>query len=347
MKSFRRIDQDLRNLQHERAPTDGMHVWRNAPLVDDHNAWEFGGSAGTAGQILTSNGAGVEPTWQAAPGIAGLAGNGTTDTLWYINSDATAASEDSELRWGGGTGTNEGRWRAVTIFGSDALDLYYQEDNAGGGTFAMQANSSLWFGYGAGSTTTRATHLRIYSAGGGALANCEISALAAATGGVDVTFSSVSAVWTQTNGSYIFDGRSFTVGATTGLHITSGSSDTWDIQDNNATAWTMQQSTNRYLRMVTTNGTEQVQLGNTALSGLVIALFAPNYVQIDNGTRDARMSINGNALRLNTEVDVAPMVTQMTTAQRTGLTPQNGMIVYDTDLTQIMGYAAGAWGVIL
>lgn len=51
-------------------------------IIDAEGAWLLGGSAGTSGYVLTSNGSGTPPTWQAAGGgSAGFTDDGTTVRL--------------------------------------------------------------------------------------------------------------------------------------------------------------------------------------------------------------------------------------------------------------------------
>lgn len=44
-----------------------------------------------------------------------------------------------------------------------------------------------------------------------------------------------------------------------------------------------------------------------------------------------------------TENNQAFLIAQMTTAQRTALTPQKGMVIYDTDLNHFFGYENNNW----
>lgn len=372
------VDLEARVRRVERAivprPTE-IHIWRNTPVVD-------GSLALTIGDVQAAIDASIAAIPPSSPG------SGTDSTLWYINQDATPTNEDpTELRFGGGTGTNEGRWRQVATFASDLLDIFYQEDNAGAGTFAMQANSNVYFNYNAANTTARTFTLRLYGAGGGVAGYTEFVQRNLAVGGLNITLSSTSGLVDFTNGNWSYSGNlGFTVGCQNFNCTTSGSVN-FAILDNSATSYNVTEGGQIYLRMITTNGSELVRVGNSGANGTAIELnvddnrasafllqestrvyidltttnaaealtfgntttnpffrfLSSGSLRIDNGTLDARIDVNGSALRLNTETDVAPMITNMTTTQRNALTAQNGMMIYNTTVPQFEVYENGAW----
>jgi redox-sensitive bicupin YhaK (pirin superfamily) len=86
--------------------------------------------------------------------------------------------------------------------------------------------------------------------------------------------------------------------------------------------------------------TSAVNIGATAITTQISGTLA-----IFNGTRDAQLSVSGNALVLNDQTDVAPQVTQLDTTQRDNLTATNGMIIYNITTGQFEGYD-GAWSAL-
>jgi hypothetical protein len=129
------------------------------------------------------------------------------------------------------------------------------------------------------------------------------------------------------------------------LSISATTTMTMSLTDNLANAFQASQFTNDYINLDTTNNAERTRLGNTVQSNHVVQLRhgSSGYVTVESSTRDARMSISGNAFVLNTETDCAPQVTHLTTTQRDALTATNGMIIYNTTTTQVECYENGAW----
>lgn len=116
-----------------------------------------------------------------------------------------------------------------------------------------------------------------------------------------------------------------------------------NVPDNQSNAVLVQDATGLdYVRLQNTNGGEQLVIGNTTTDPNVVVL-TDGYLALQNTTRDARMQLSGNALVLNTETDVAPQVTQLTTGQRDALTPTNGMLLYNTSLNELHARINGAW----
>lgn len=77
-----------------------------------HAEWEVGGGIGTAGQVLTSGGTGVSPTWEDPPAAA-AAGSDTqlqfnTSNVLSASPDATFDDSTNTLGIGGGTGSGAG-----------------------------------------------------------------------------------------------------------------------------------------------------------------------------------------------------------------------------------------------
>lgn len=194
--------------------------------IDNAGAWLVGGSAGTSGYVLTSNGAGAAPTWQAVSGGAFdpedivLADNtsgalrayeGTND---YIRVNTTNGSESVIL---GNTTTNP----SFSLLGTGALlwnvarQITLPDNTAD--VFRLMEGSNEYFG------------------------------LATTNGSEAVRFGNAT-----TNPSFTFSG-SGALTLPTG-HIT--------IPDNTATAFRVREAANNYLAVTTTNSSESMSFGN-------------------------------------------------------------------------------------
>lgn len=120
----------------ETVVSDGAYVERLR--ITNQGEWQVNGSAGTSGQILSSQGTGSPPIW-----IDTVTSQGTPSETWLINNDAAATdTQDVALRMTAGRGaggTTIQEWKAT--FDHDdsgsagsfegALDFEYAADNAG------------------------------------------------------------------------------------------------------------------------------------------------------------------------------------------------------------------------
>ena len=61
-------------------------------------------------------------------------------------------------------------------------------------------------------------------------------------------------------------------------------------------------------------------------------------LSINSQTANATLDVNGNA-KIGTEL----LLGSMTTIERNGLTPQNGMIIYNSTDNKFQGYENGSW----
>ncbi len=210
--------------------------------------WQFGGSAGTSGYVLTSNGAGAAPTWQAA-GISGLGNQGTNELLWYINQDADGATtEDAELRFGGSSSgdAHEYRHRIQTDFGNEILHFSAEHDTSGNGTF-IPSTLNLHIGYAGGNSgNARTARLRLYSTVG------------------------TLRYWDYEVGG---SGNLTIVPSTTGRSLNFGNTSTtptfaFNIADNNANSYEILQNTTQYFNIRTSDNSESIFLGNDTIGRL-------------------------------------------------------------------------------
>lgn len=98
---------------------------------------------GTSGQVLTSNGAGAEPTWQAAPG----------GDLVFISTGTASSSASLDF-----TGLTSDYWMYIfvgnnIIPATGSTDLYFRTSTDGGSTFAAGITDYNWT-FDSGSTTS-------------------------------------------------------------------------------------------------------------------------------------------------------------------------------------------------
>lgn len=189
--------------------------------------WQFGGSAGTSGYVLTSNGAGAAPTWQAAsggafdpedieinPSLSGalLVHDGTQDWLRF--------NTDTPLINIGNTTDNP----AFTFLGSGVLTL------PTGGIDIPDNN---------------ATPFRVREG------TRSYISVVTTNGAESVDFGNAT-----TNPDYTFAGNGTVTLPSAGI----------DIPDNTAGtngAFVVKESSRQYIKIVTTNGAETMSFGNT------------------------------------------------------------------------------------
>lgn len=128
--------------------------------------WVVGGSIGNSGDVLTSNGTGFAPTWQAA---AAAAGGGTNNLTWTVNDDSVAGTdEDACLILESADGTNEFDLKLCWVASAGVItghDAYAQLDGLkNGAEHGLELHLSA-----RGDVTSRKTSL-FWNSGTGALA---------------------------------------------------------------------------------------------------------------------------------------------------------------------------------
>lgn len=210
--------------------------------IDNAGAWLVGGSAGTAGYVLTSNGAGAAPTWQAASGGAFdpedivLADNTSgalrahEDANDYIRVNTTDAAESIIL---GNATTNP----SFSLLGTGALlwnaarQITLPDNTAD--VFRLMEGANEYFGV----ATTNGTEA--------------------------IRFGN-----TTTNPSVTFAGSGALTLPTGGV----------SIPDNSATAFRLLEGANSYLTVNTTDASERIVLGN-ATTNPVIELLGSGHVE--------------------------------------------------------------------
>ena len=217
----------------------------------------------TTAQLETYDG-----TWDAIA-MAGV-GSGTDDALWYVNQDATTATEDSELRLGGGNAINETRFRVLMDSDLADVECFFEADNAGGGTFTP-ATFDFRIGNASGAADVRSTSLSVHSGTG--TFNREFRILMA-TG--SCTFSTTQpeirfiselrmvsgALNVDTVADFDLSGD-FTVDCLSGVM-------NFNIQDANALAFQVRQASNDYIVVDTVNGAEAVFIGGSITAQLAV-----------------------------------------------------------------------------
>lgn len=121
---------------------------------------QVGGSAGTAGYVLTSAGAGATPTWAAAGGGGGA---------WTKISTQTASSSAS-LAWTGLSGYSRYVLVFENIIAATASGILYAQIGTGAGPTYITSGyvNQLFYSYGATSVTVTNNTSVIYAAGYGA-----------------------------------------------------------------------------------------------------------------------------------------------------------------------------------
>lgn len=194
--------------------------------IDNAGAWLVGGSAGTAGYVLTSNGAGATPTWQAASG-------GAFDPEDIVLADNTSGALRAY------EGTND-YIRVNTTNGSESIILGNTTTNP---SFSLLGTGALLWNA-ARQITLPDNTANVFRLMEGAN---EYFGLATTNGSEAIRFGN-----TTTNPSVTFAG-SGALTLPTG-HIT--------IPDNTATAFRVREAANNYLAVTTTNSSESMSFGN-------------------------------------------------------------------------------------
>jgi hypothetical protein len=93
---------------------------------------------------------------------------------------------------------------------------------------------------------------------------------------------------------------------------------------------------------ITLQNTAYLELKSTGFFHPRIVCGPTNILDISDGGAGIRISTLGPVEFISTSN--AMIVTKMTTAQKNAIaTPQNGMILYDTDLNKFQGYEGGTW----
>lgn len=219
--------------------TDYAPFHCGALVVDD--AASFGGSEGAAGQVLTSNGAGVAPTWQAGGGGGGvphdLTDNASTTILTetggggagaYFVADLTDGLEDLQL---GNATTNP----TLTWIGTG--DATFENANIGIGTTAPADRLHIV------SNTTDQLRLEVNVTTSGA--DLEFHASGQTTPASINKWGSAGG--TTPNEFVFFHGEQF-------LRVTQDPDITWQLTDTRAAAFVIRQGTagEQYLVLNTT-----------------------------------------------------------------------------------------------
>ena len=172
--------------------------------------------------------------------------DGTTATLWYVNEDASPTNETCEVRLGGGDGTDEFRVRMLLTPASNRFDIWMEDDNAGGGTFAMSSNCVLGLNYNGGSTANRGTTIWIGTGNGSASTAWQIAASAAGS----LTVSS-------------------NLGTNKQISFTGNNSFSIALSDDQVDVFEVAQSTNRAFYYSSTNSSERIEVGNTLCGQMI------------------------------------------------------------------------------
>lgn len=211
------------------ATTNPAYSWLGS------GAWTVGGGVGTSGQVLTSNGAGVAPTWQT---VSGGSFDPEAITLADNTSGALLASE----------GAND-YLRVNTTDAAESIILGNATTNP---SFSLLGTGALLWNA-ARQITLPDNTANVFRLMEGAN---EYFGLATTNGSEAIRFGN-----TTTNPSVTFAGSGALTLPTGGV----------SIPDNSATAFRVLQGANSYLAVDTTDSAEVVTIGN-ATTNPVIAL---------------------------------------------------------------------------